>query len=104
MKMKMKMTLMLEEVFVNIAHYAYPDHDGDAEIILSKNNDAIEMTFKDQGIPYDPLKKEDPDVTLSAAERAIGGLGIFLVKKNADDVSYEHTDGYNVLKITKKIS
>lgn len=102
-KAKMKIALMAEEAFVNIAHYAYPDQTGSAEIILEKNNNDVILTLKDKGIPYDPLKKKDPDITLSAADRAIGGLGIFLIKKNADDVSYAHTDGYNVLKITKNI-
>ena len=61
------------------------------------------ITFIDQGIPYDPLKKEDPDVTLSANEREVGGLGIFLVKKIMDDMKYEYKDGQNILKIFKKL-
>ena len=62
---------------------------------------AVVITFLDNGVPYDPLKKEDPDVTLSAQERTAGGLGIFLVKKSMDDILYEYKDGQNILKIRK---
>ena len=95
--------LAVEEIFVNIASYAYGDGEGTAEIILNKNNNEISLTFKDRGIPYDPLKKEDPNTKLSAAERQIGGLGIFLVKKVMDSTAYEYTDGYNVFTMTKKL-
>ena len=61
------------------------------------------MTFIDHGIPYDPLKKDDPDVTLSAEERAIGGLGIFMVKKTMDEITYEYKDGQNILSIRKDL-
>ena len=62
------------------------------------------MTFEDEGVYYNPLEKEDPDVSLSVEEREIGGLGIFMVKKSMDKMEYEYTDGKNVLTITKKIS
>ena len=64
-------------------------------------NRAVSITFIDQGIPYDPLKNEDPDITLSAEDRPIGGLGIFMVKKSMDDVSYEYKDNQNRLTIKK---
>ena len=102
-KTRMQIELAVEEIYVNIANYAYPNGGGKAEIILQKNNKQFVMTFKDSGVPYDPLAKPDPDTTLSASERKIGGLGIFLVKKNMDDVTYEYKDGYNILTITKNL-
>ena len=61
------------------------------------------ITFIDHGVPYDPLKKDDPDITLSAEERAIGGLGVFMVKKTMDEISYEYRDGKNILRIKKNM-
>lgn len=63
----------------------------------------VTITFIDRGVPYDPLTKEDPDVTLSAKEREIGGLGIFMTKKTMDDVSYEYKEGQNILRLKKKL-
>ncbi len=102
-KAQMLIDLSVEEVFVNIASYAYPEKEGDAHIRLSEADGVVTLVFADSGIPYDPLQKEDPDVTLSADERPIGGLGIFLVKKNMDSVSYRYENGQNVLTISKKI-
>ena len=97
--------LSLEEVFVNIASYAYPEGNGTATISVSErtNPHAIEITFRDSGIPYNPLAKEDPDVTLAAEDRQIGGLGIYMVKKSMDDVLYEYKDGCNNLTLIKNI-
>ncbi len=109
MKSQMQIEVAVEEIFVNIANYAYGDKEGDAvigvEIADCDDNQSKKavIVFADRGIPYDPLKKEDPDVTLSAEERSIGGLGIFIVKKSMDNVSYEYTDGQNVLRIEKKL-
>ena len=64
---------------------------------------SVVITFIDNGVPYDPLKKDDPDITLSAEEREIGGLGIYMVKKTMDEISYEYNDGQNILKIRKHI-
>lgn len=64
---------------------------------------SVIITFIDRGIPYDPLKKDDPDITLSAEEREIGGLGIFMVKKTMDEITYEYKDGQNILRIRKDI-
>ena len=104
MKLQMQIDLCVEEVFVNIASYAYGTGSGEAEIRISEDNGVITLTFIDEGIPYDPLAKADPDTTLSAQERQIGGLGIFLVKKTMDTVSYRHEGGKNVLTMSKKIS
>ena len=103
MKQQMQIDIAAEEIFVNIAHYAYTPGTGEATICVELYQDpsAIEITFIDQGVPYDPLAKPDPDVTLSAKERKIGGLGIFMVKKSMDEVRYEYLDGCNVLTIKK---
>ena len=103
MKTQMQIEIALEEVFVNIAHYAYPDGTGDAAIRVSITPGSIEITLIDSGIPYDPLKKPDPDVTLSAEERQIGGLGIFMTKKLMDSIAYKYSDSKNILTIKKYI-
>ena len=104
MKAQMQIDVALEELYVNIAHYAYPDSEGEAEIRVEVADGAVEITLIDSGIPYDPLAKPDPDVTLSAQERAIGGLGIFMSKKLMDDLSYRYSDGKNRLTLKKIIS
>ncbi len=105
MKTVMQLSVVLEELFVNVAHYAYPDEKGTLSLGLGfdVNTRNFIMRFTDEGIPFDPLAKEDPDVTLSADERNIGGLGIFMVKKTMDSVEYERTDGKNVLTLKKTI-
>ena len=99
----MQIDVAIEEIFVNIAHYAYPEGEGDAVISVGADTAAggVQIVFEDEGIPYDPLKNEDPDITLSAEDRPIGGLGIFMVKKSMDEVSYEYKDGKNRLTIKK---
>ena len=102
MKTQMKIVLAAEEIFVNIASYAYPSGKGNARITMRYPADGgVEITFADSGIPFDPFLREDPDTTLSAEERKIGGLGIFMVKKSMDEVSYEYRDGQNILTIFK---
>ncbi|MBQ3416540.1 MAG: ATP-binding protein [Ruminococcus sp.] len=103
LKAQMQIDVALEELFVNIAHYAYQKGTGEAEIRLNATSDTVEITLIDSGIPYNPLEKPDPDVTLSAKDRAIGGLGIFMSKKLMDHISYEHTDGKNILTIKKHL-
>ncbi len=103
MKAQMQIDLCVEEIFVNIANYAYPDTTGTAEIRIAAENGVAVLTFIDAGLPYDPLQRDAPDITLSAEEREIGGLGIFLVRKNTDTVFYCYEDGKNVLTITKAI-
>ncbi|MBQ9227637.1 MAG: SpoIIE family protein phosphatase [Eubacterium sp.] len=103
MKTQTQLDLCVEEIFVNIASYAYPDEAGTATVDLSLSDGMLTLVFKDSGFPYDPLQKADPDITLSADEREIGGLGVFLVKKTMDDVSYQRENGENILTIRKKI-
>ena len=97
--------LAVEEIFVNIAHYSGSE---DAEILCDfeyggDDRGVLEVTFIDSGKPFDPLAKPDPDITLSAEERNIGGLGIFLTKKFMDSVEYDFVGGKNKLTIKKKI-
>ena len=105
MKTQMQIDVAVEEIFVNIASYAYAPKTGKAKIRVETGSSppTVKITFMDSGVPYDPLAKEDPDVTLSADERAIGGLGIFMVKKNMDDMHYEYKDDQNILTIEKKL-
>ena len=103
-KQQMQIEISVEEIFVNIAHYAYTPEVGTATIRVDNDGaNTFTITFIDSGIPYNPLEKADPDITLSAEERQIGGLGIFMVKKNMDDVKYEHLDGHNILTLTKRL-
>ena len=104
-KTQMKIDVAVEEIFVNIAHYAYKPDTGSALIRIETQSDPkrITITFSDWGVPYDPLAKPDPDITLSAEERQIGGLGIYITKKYMDDVKYEYVDGQNVLTIVKDL-
>ena len=104
-KTRTRLDIAVEEIFVNIAHYAYSGETGMAEIIIDIKSDptAAVITFIDSGVPYDPLAKEDPDVTLSLEQRKIGGLGIFMVKKSMDDMIYEYKDGKNHLTIVKNL-
>lgn len=102
-KAQTQIDLSIEEIFVNISNYAYKESIGICEIELELKGNNIHITFKDHGTPFNPLAKPDPDNTLSADERQIGGLGVFLVKKNMDDVIYNYIDNMNVLTLIKKI-
>ncbi|WP_026525610.1 ATP-binding protein [Butyrivibrio sp. MB2005] len=104
-KTAMQVNLAVEEIFVNIAHYAYAPGKGNAAILVDVDKEAGELSvqFRDTGVPYNPLEKEDPDLTIPVAERQIGGLGIFMTKKVMDDVIYEHKDGQNILTLKKKL-
>ena len=105
MKAQMQIDIAIDELFGNIAHYAYNPDVGDATVRVEVIEAplAVVITFIDKGVPYDPLAKDDPDVTLSAEERAIGGLGIFMVKKTMDEITYEYKDGQNILAIKKSL-
>lgn len=103
MKIIMQMEIVIEEVFVNVASYAYRPNVGEVTICKDFEDapNAIKITFIDCGVEYNPLEHEDPDINAPAEERSIGGLGIFLVKNNVDDISYERKDGKNVLTLKK---
>ena len=95
----------VEEIFINIAHYAYAPDTGRAAVRVTLSGDPASATisFADRGVPYNPLAKPDPKVDLPARERPIGGLGIYMTKKLMDDVSYEYVDGQNILTMKKNI-
>ena len=102
---QIQIDVAVDELFSNIAYYAYPQRTGEVTLRLAATEEppcAI-LTFIDSGVPYDPLSRADPDTTLSAEERQIGGLGIYMVKKSMDAVSYAYEDGKNILKITKRL-
>ncbi len=105
MRAQFQIELSVEEIFVNIASYAYSPGTGMAQIktIISADPPEAEITFIDRGMRYDPLAKDDPDVTLPASQRKVGGLGIFLTKKNMDSVSYEYRDECNILVLKKQL-
>jgi serine phosphatase RsbU (regulator of sigma subunit)/anti-sigma regulatory factor (Ser/Thr protein kinase) len=105
MKTQMAICVAIEEVFVNVAHYAYGDGQGDMELGIGFEKESRTITFRmaDKGIPFDPLQKPDPDITLPAEEREIGGLGIFIAKKTMDSICYAYENGENILTMTKKI-
>ncbi len=105
MKAQMQIGVAVEEIFVNIAHYAYAPDKGNATVRVEVSEDpvTVTITFIDQGVPYDPLAQNDPDVTLPAEQRDIGGLGIFLTKQLMDDVNYEYRDGKNILTLKKNL-
>ena len=105
-KNKMQIDLAAEELFVNIAMYSYAPKKGSVtiKIGLSEDHSQVSITFTDAGTPYDPLSREDPDVTLPGEERLIGGLGIFLIKNYMDDVRYKFADGQNHLTIVKNLT
>ena len=103
MKVMMQIEIAVEEIYVNIVHYAYNPEIGKATIRCEVTDNPMQVIiqFLDSGVPFDPLAKKDADITLSAEEREIGGLGIFMVKQSMDEVSYEYKEGKNVLTIRK---
>ena len=103
MRVMLEIDVAAEEIFVNVASYAYTSGVGSVaiEVNFEEHPKAVAIRFIDSGIPYNPLEKEDPDVTLPAEKRGIGGLGVFMVKKSMDEVTYEYKDGKNHLTIRK---
>ena len=103
MKAQMQIDIAIDELFSNIARYAYAPNVGEATVRVQSSDDPLTViiTFIDKGVPYNPLEKEDPDTTLSADDRQIGGLGIYMVKKSMDSMEYEYRNGQNILSIKK---
>ena len=104
-KTQTSICIAIEEVFVNVAHYAYGKVVGEVTLGIEFDKKTRNVTFKmvDSGVPFNPLAKPDPDITLSAQQREIGGLGIFITKKTMDYVEYTYQNGKNVLTMIKKI-
>ena len=90
----------LEEIFVNVAKYAYDD-TGFVEVTLSNDKSSVKFVFRDSGKPFNPLAKQDPNITASSDEREIGGLGIYMVKQIMDEVTYDYINNQNVLTLIK---
>ena len=104
-KAKIQICVAIDEIFSNIAQYAYAPEEGDAtvRVEITENPRIATITFIDSGTPYNPLEKSDPNTNLSAEEREIGGLGIYMVKKSMDEMKYENIDGKNILRLKKSI-
>ena len=98
-----RMLIAADEVFTNIAEYAYPGAAGQVEVSAEQKGAMLCLTFKDTGKPFDPTKCADPDIQAPAAERPIGGLGIFVMKKLMDQVEYRRENGCNILTLSKRI-
>ena len=105
LKAQMQIDIAIDELFGNIAHYAYNPKTGPATVRIDVLQEplSVVVTFIDNGKAYDPLAREDPDISLTAQEREIGGLGIYMVKKSMDEIPYEYKDGQNILRIKTKI-
>ena len=105
LKIQMQLDVAIDEIFGNIAYYAYGDGSGNATIQIEMEQDPsmATLTFIDHGIPYNPLANKDPDITLDIEDREIGGLGIFLVKKTMDELSYKYVEEKNILTLKKKL-
>ena len=105
MKAQMQIDVAIDELFSNIARYAYPDGPGKATVGIEfdEENRMCSVVFSDEGIPFDPLAQQAPDTGLPLMDRPVGGLGIFLVKKTMDAVEYRHENGRNILTIRKRI-
>ena len=105
MKAQMQIDVAIDELFGNIARYAYGERTGEATVRFGfdEAERMASVTFIDRGVPFDPLQRTDPDVSLGAEERAVGGLGIFLVKKAMDALEYRYEDGCNILTIRKRV-
>lgn len=104
-KAQTQIDIAIDELFGNIARYAYNPVVGSATVRVEVQEDplAVLITFIDDGVQYDPLSREDPDTSLSAEERDIGGLGVYIVKNSMDEISYKYNNGQNILTIKKNI-
>ena len=103
MKTMMAINVAVEEIFVNIAHYAYEGRPGKAVVGMNFDEDNVHIYLVDNGIPFNPLEMKDPDITAGVDEREIGGLGIYMVKKSMDKCTYERRNNQNVFVMRKAI-
>ena len=101
-----KVKLCVEEAFMNIAAYAYNPEVGPTKVSVTALGEPyplrVQVVFTDNGKPFNPLKAESPDVESGLEDRQVGGLGIFLIRKEMDDITYEYRDGQNILTLEKK--
>ena len=105
LKAEAQIDIAIDEIYSNIVKYGYEEAGGEVTVSIDTSEEPLAMTlsFRDEGKPFNPLERRDPDVTLSAKDRKIGGLGIFMVKKSMDDIRYEYRDGKNILTIRKTL-
>lgn len=105
MKTQMQIDMAIDELFTNISSYAYAPGTGNVTVQVDRSPDSrtIDICFIDSGSPFDPTARTDPDTSLSAEERQIGGLGIFLVKKMMDEMKYTYEGGKNIIRIKKTV-
>ncbi len=105
LKAQTQLDIAIDELFSNIARYAYAPDTGTVSIALeiTENPKSVKITLIDNGVPYNPLETAEPDITLSAEERKIGGLGIYMVRKTMDEMIYEYKNGQNILSIVKNM-
>ncbi len=104
MKAMMQVSVCVEEMFVNVARYAYDGEGGEVTLTVDGEGGVVSIELADDGVPFDPLAKEDPDITLSADDRAVGGLGIFMVKKSMNEVCYRRENGRNIFTMKKYLN
>ncbi len=104
-RVQYQIDIVLDEIFSNIVTYAYPNERGTAvvQVEFAEAPSAVRITFQDSGVPFNPLETAEPDITKSAEERSIGGLGIYIVKKTMDEVIYSRENGKNILTIEKRL-
>lgn len=106
-KFQLQLELSIEEIFVNIVNHAYEIHDNEKKILINSYIETdplkIVLEFLDEGNPYNPLRNNDPDISLPLEERTIGGLGIYLAKRNVDSIEYKYKDKKNILTIKKNL-
>ena len=102
-RISMQVAVTLEELFINVAHYAYPGGVGEATLAIDRDGDTLRFALTDEGLPFDPTARDDPDISVPAEQRSIGGLGIFMVKKMMDSFSYAREGNRNVVRFSKKI-
>lgn len=102
-KAKNQINLVVEEFFMNVADHGYKSAVGDIEITVDIKDDVAWLIIKDRGVPFNPLTKEEPDISLSADDRKVGGLGIFIAKRMMDEIVYDYANGQNILTIKKRI-
>ena len=104
LRVSMQLQVAVEELFVNVASYAYPEGKGRCEIVLTPVEEprGVTIAFTDSGIPYDPTARQDPDTHLAAEDRPVGGLGIYMVRKSMDTFTYRREDGRNIVTIGKR--
>ena len=103
LKTRAQIDIAIDELYSNIAKYGFDDDGGEVTVTLETESEprVVSISFTDGGRPFNPLERTDPDITLSARDRKIGGLGIYMVKKSMDDVRYEYREGKNILTIRK---